>query len=266
MLNDRSFKLIVRNVGRPRNYASLIQAAVIFERPLAFMPRYFLGSGDYPCNVRVRTPIGPQSVKLYNSHDAITVHEIFCREDYRCSTPPKVIVDLGSNIGVSALYFLTRSSSSFCELYEPDPRNHPKLLSNIQRFSDRFVLHRNAVADTEGVLPFACEPTGRYGSLNIKSVGTDTRWQEGIEEISVQVEHINTVLDRAIGRHGVVDLLKIDTEGSELATLRAIDPSLLTHIRNIAIEWADGDISLDGFNVSSSCDVIRFSKMATVQL
>jgi hypothetical protein len=56
----------------------------------------------------------------------------------------------------------------------------------------------------------------------------------------------------------MIDLLKIDTEGSELATLHAIDPSLLEHIRHIVIEWPDRDLKLDGFSVSSSCNAIMF--------
>ena len=141
MLNNRSFKLIARNVTRPSNYVALARTCRVYERPLTAASRYFLGSGDYPCSVQVRTPIGPRSVTLFNSHDAMTLHEIFCREDYRCPSPPQVVVDLGSNIGVSALYFLTRSQSTYCELYEPDPRNLPKLLQNLRDYRGRFALH-----------------------------------------------------------------------------------------------------------------------------
>lgn len=255
MLNDRSLKMIADNVARPSNYVALVRAARVYERPLASTARYFMGRGNYPCSVRLRTPIGPQSVTLFNSHDRITVHEIFCREDYRCPSPPQVVIDLGSNIGVSALYFLTRSPSTYCELYEPDPRNFPKLLRNIQAYSGRFTLRQAAVADVEGILPFAREPTGRYGTLDPNSYLWNR--QRG-EEINVRVEHVNTVLEQAIFRHGIIDLLKIDTEGSELATLRAIDPSLLGHIRRIVIEWPDHDVKLNGFHMSSSCNAITF--------
>src|SRR5690348_12758294 len=147
MLNDRSFKLITKNVMRSTNYVALARAARVYERPLKSAARYFMGSGDYPCSVRVRTPLGLQSLNLFGSHDAVTVHEIFCREDYQCPSPPQVVIDLGSNIGVSALYFLTRSPFTYCELYEPDPRNFPKLLQNIQGYSERCVVHQRAVAD-----------------------------------------------------------------------------------------------------------------------
>lgn len=254
MLNDRPLWLIRRNVLRPRNYTALVRMSRVYEHPVASASRYFLGRGTYPCLVRVRTPTGIQPIILFNSQDAITVHEIFCRGDYSCPTPPQVVVDLGSNIGVSALYFLTLTSSTYCELYEPDPRNIPKLMSNLQAFDGRFTLHEAAVADREGILSFTREPTGRYGSLeNHLPNAANT------ERIDVRVEHINNVLRRALSQHGKVDLLKVDTEGSELATLRAIEPELRARIRNIVIEWSDHTVKLDGFDASSSCDAIMFS-------
>lgn len=259
MLNDRSFNLIIRNVVQPRNYAALARVGWVYERPFAGISRYFFGGGRYPYSMRVRTPTGLHPVTLFGSQDAITMYEIFCREDYRCPSPPRVVVDLGANIGISALYFLTRSRAVYCELYEPDPRNLPKLLHNLRGYSGRFVIHETAVADREGVLPFRREPTGRYGRLETDSwvwnnpAGMDT------EIINVRVEHVNTVLDQAISRHGVIDLLKIDTEGSELATLLAIEPTLRANVRCIIIECFEHNVKLDGFSASSSCDTITFT-------
>jgi FkbM family methyltransferase len=278
MLNDRSIWLIARNVARPVNYLALARLGRVYDRPLAAAARYFFGSGEYPITVRVRTPIGIRPVTLYNGQDAITLHEIFCREDYRCPSPPKIVVDLGSNIGISALYFLTRSPETFCELYEPDPHNVSKLLTNLENFNGRFTLHEVAVADREGFFPFSRESTGRYGRIDAHAEGpdelgssegaNDTQGSPEVrrERILVRVNHVNTVLDEAISRHGVVDLLKIDTEGSELATVMSIDRELLSRVRHIVIEWFDAGVKLNGFSASSSCDTIMFSNMATVGL
>jgi FkbM family methyltransferase len=267
VLNDRPAWLIARNVIRPSNYLALARIPRVYERPLPAAAGYFLGSGTYPCSVRVRTPAGPISVMLFNSHDAVTVHEIFCRQDYRCPAPPRLVVDLGSNIGISALYFLTRSQTAYCELYEPDPRNVSRLLINLEQFDGRFELHEHAVADRQGVLPFVREPTGRYGSLDASVSGPAgdptvsppaSPTVPGHDVINVDVEHINTVLDRAITRHGEIDLLKVDTEGSELATVMAIEANMRKHIRRIVIESFERGINLDGFDASWSCDTITF--------
>jgi FkbM family methyltransferase len=256
MLNNRSIKMILRNMMRPSNYIALVRAVQVYEQPFATASRYFFGRGEYPCSVRVRTPIGRQDITLFNSHDAITLHEIFCRGDYRCPSP-KVVIDIGANIGISALYFLTRSRSTYCELYEPDPHNLEKLLRNLKDHEGRFTVHKAAVADRKGVLAFTREPTGRYGTLETDS----WLWNRssGTERIRVQVEHINTVLNDAMARHGMIDLLKIDSEGSELKTLLAIDPAPRAHIRHIVIEWSDHRIDLEGFRASPTCDTIMFS-------
>lgn len=272
MLNDRSRRLIARNVFRPSNYYALAHMLHVYERPLLAADRYFFGHGVYPCAVQVRTPMGTQGLTLFNNQDAITLHEIFCREDYRCSPSPEIVVDIGSNIGISALYFLTRSPSVYCELFEPDPRNISSLLVNLDRFGSRFVLHEMAVADRQGILSFKREPTGRYGSIDLTTQSSpdnsDTQERaeyqhppqdSGQDRILVRVEHVNTVLDGVISRHGRIDLLKIDTEGSELATLLAIDHQLLSRIRHIVIEWPYSRVKLDGFDASFSCDTIMFS-------
>jgi len=263
MLNDRSLSFIARNAIRPSNYKALARMSRVYEEPVVAASRYFLGRGEYPCTIRLRTPTGLQSATLFNSHDAITVHEIFCRGDYRCPSPPQVIVDLGSNIGISALFFLTNSPTAYCELYEPDPRNLSRLSRNLAEFDGRFTLHETAVADREGICSFTREPYGRYGRLEAPTTET-SRSSEAVktDQIEVRVEHVNTVLDRAMSDHGAVDLLKIDTEGSELATLQAIDPGLRARIHHIVIEWADRRVRLDGFKAASCCNTIMFSNEA----
>lgn len=254
MLNGRPLSLISRNVLAPSNYIALTRAVRVYDQPLQALSRYIVGRGSYPCSVRLETAIGPQTITLFCSHDAITVHEIFCRRDYWFAVPAKVVVDVGSNIGISALYFMTRSPDAYCELYEPDPRNIDKLRSNLASFADRFTLHETAIADREGALPFSREPTGRYGGLD------PAEWvRTQSDVVTVRVEHINTALERALSRSGTVDLLKIDTEGSELATVRAIDPQLRRRVRHIVIESQDHQIEIDGFRTDSQCDAVRFT-------
>jgi FkbM family methyltransferase len=254
LLNGRPLSLVSRNLFAPSNYIALARAVRVYDEPLQAVSRYFLGRGSYPCSVRLQTSAGPQTVTLFCSHDAITVHEIFCRRDYWFGVPPKVVVDVGSNIGISALYFLTRSPEAYCDLYEPDPRNIDKLRSNLEPFSGRFTLHQTAIADREGALPFSREPTGRYGSLDPEP------WvRTKADVVTVKVEHINTALERALSRAGTIDLLKIDTEGSELATVQAIDSGLRQRIRHIVIESHDHRVDIDGFRTDSQCDAVRFT-------
>jgi FkbM family methyltransferase len=156
----------------------------------------------------------------------LTVNEIFCRLDYKAAENIKVAVDLGSNIGLSALYFLSRNDESQCYLYEPDKRNIEKLRMNLRDFSGRYLLCENAVSNESGQLEFGIEPTGRYGGIGIKSE----------EKIVVDCLEINDVLESVLAEHEFIDILKIDTEGVEIDTVGAIGSDSLRRIKRIYLE------------------------------
>jgi FkbM family methyltransferase len=212
--------------------------------------RYFTARGEYPYRCEIRTPDGVVAPTLFSHQDMITVNEVFCREDYRIGPDVEVVVDLGSNIGISALYFLTRSPKSRVWLYEPVPRNVERLRTNLAPFEGRWQLDEVAVADRDGDARFAVEPTGRYGSLGLGQS----------DSIQVRVRHINSVLQEVLNQEARIDLLKIDTEGSEARTLRAASPELLARVGIIYVEDTQRLVdSLSGFNTSRRCSVLRLA-------
>lgn len=191
------------------------------------LARYLSGKGEYPATVPIRTPAGLIRPKLYSYYDLLTLNEIFFREDYSAKRSDRVIVDIGSNIGISALYFLTQSPTSHCYLFEPDPRNVERLKENLGGFTERVTLSDSAVADQTGIVRFGLDVTsGRYGGINV-DFGNFT---------TVQCLHINQVLSNVLTERPHIDILKIDTEGAEIPTVAAIDEMYLPKIRKIYIE------------------------------
>jgi FkbM family methyltransferase len=226
MLGGRPPRLIVQSIVEPDQYRAL--AAMLWRYP-AFprvAKRYFLGGGDYPFACQIRTPTGVVAPLVYSHHDIFTVHEIFAREDYRAGDDLRVAVDIGSNIGISALYLLTRNRTSRCYLYEPVPRNVDRLRANLVGYEDRYELQQAAVAATGGPVDFTVEPTGRYGGIGVS----------GPEQIRVRCDAVTDVIDAILDREGSIDLLKIDSEGAELETVNAIKPEQLARIRTIVFE------------------------------
>jgi FkbM family methyltransferase len=211
---------------KPRHYVALARALRVYERPFSDMKRYLLVKGTYPYRCKVRTPCGPVAPLLHHPHDMITVHEIFCREDYKTTAAARVVVDVGSNIGISALYFLTRHPDVRCYLYEPVPENVTKLEANLAAFRGRYELEQVAVADRAGTVSFGVEESGRYGGIGVKTGRT----------LEVGCRHVNDVLASVLAEHGRIDVLKIDTEGAEPATVRSIGPDLLRRIALIYYE------------------------------
>jgi FkbM family methyltransferase len=207
-----------------------------FEQPGQALRRYVLDDGAYPWAPTLRTPLGARQVTLYSSHDLRTVNEVFCRRDYG-DGGSKVVVDLGANIGISALFFLTRRVDATVYCYEPDPRNATRLRSNLERFANRYCLTEAAVSVSSGRAAFVQEQTGRYSGLAEFSTRT------GIE-IEVECREIGKVLGEVLAIEDHIDLLKIDTEGNEAELVAAIPAEQLTLIREIYWETneADGQI------------------------
>jgi len=254
ILGGRPVGFIARNAVQPRNYAALANMVRRYPRPVDAARRYFLARGSYPVRFPVRTPAGTMRPTLWSYHDMITLQEMFCREDYGVrGGAPRTVVDIGSNIGLSALYFLTRGPQVRCHLYEPVPRNVERLHENLAAFEDRFELEQVAVADFDGEATFGVEDTGRYGGLGVVLPDTER----------VRCRNINAVLEDVLAAADRIDVLKIDVEGHEATLVEAIRPDLLARIELIYAETVDVEIRTpDGFEATAACDTVRLRNVA----
>ena len=227
----------------------------VYERPAEAARRYFTGRGDYPWSPGVRTPAGVVRPTLHSHHDLLTVNEVFCRRDYAAGPKTRTVVDVGSNIGISALYFLTRNPTVRVRCLEPVPRNVERLRENLAGFTGRFTVEEAAVDAAGGEADFGDESSGRYGGLGVAAERT----------IRVQVRPIAEVLDEALAQADTIDVLKIDTEGAELRTVAAIPADLLERVRTIYFESVEPDAQVphaDRFAVHRACDTVRMVNRA----
>jgi FkbM family methyltransferase len=213
-----------------RHYRAAVNIIRTFPQPLTTLARYLTNRGTYPWTIELRTPIGRCPVTMYSSHDLLTVNEIFARQDYGDGDGVVVVVDFGANIGISALYFLTRRTTSRVHCFEPDPRNADRLRQNLTGFEDRYVLSEAAVAVVGGRATFMREETGRYGHLIQAGDRPNTT------PLEVEVMAAVAVLDEVIDQEGHIDLLKIDTEGNEDAIVAAIPHGTMARIGHVYFE------------------------------
>ncbi|MDP8241051.1 MAG: FkbM family methyltransferase [Candidatus Hatepunaea meridiana] len=226
MMGKRNLKQIVKAIIGRQHYIALINMVRNYPEFPSILFRYITGRGSYPYQIEIRTPAGMILPTLYSHHDLLTVNEIFCRCDYIADKNIKTVVDLGSNIGISALYWLTRNSYSKCYLYEPDERNTAKLKENLAGYEDRYILSEKAVSYESGKLEFGIESTGRYGGIGVETGSM----------ITVDCLDINDVIAKVINKERVIDVLKIDTEGVEVKTVEAINLKLAERIKIIYLE------------------------------
>jgi FkbM family methyltransferase len=225
-IGNRKFGQFLKAITDKRHYAAFLKMARICPDFFDVFIRYFLGKGGYPYAVKIKTPLGIVSPVLFSYYDMLTVNEIFCRLDYGNDRQAKVVVDFGSNIGISALYFLTRNSDSKCYLFEPVSENTKRLADNLHDFKERFFLSEVAVGTENGVKKFGVEEFGRCGGL-LRETGS---------YIKVRCEDVNDILKNILVKEQSIDILKIDTEGNELDIVRAIEKKLLSKIKVIYFE------------------------------
>lgn len=253
ILGGRPLGFVLRNATETRNYAALGNMVRRFPQPRDAAMRYLTGRGDYPVQMPVRTPRGTLRPTLWSPDDMITLNEMFCREDYRVRRPPPMVVDIGSNIGLSALYFLSRGHGVRCHLYEPVPRNVERLRQNLAGLEDAYEVEQTAVGDFAGEATFGLEDTGRYGGLGVDLPDTTT----------VPVVHIDTVLERALAVAATISVLKLDVEGHEDKLLAAARPDLLARVQTIYAEAFDIEVAVpDGFVGSEACATMRMRNLA----
>lgn len=225
-VGKRNFSQLLKAITEKQHYIALLNMFSVYPNFSNAFIRYFFGKGYYPCKIKVRTPLGTVSPNINSYYDILTVNEIFCRKDYKADKNIKIILDLGSNIGISALYFLTRNNFSKCYLFEPVPENILRLKENLKEFQGRYELEEAAVCDGEGIKKFGLDPLGRCGGL----------LRESEKYISVKCVNINDVLKKIIEKEKQIDILKIDTEGNELNIVRAIQKEFFKKIIKIFIE------------------------------
>jgi FkbM family methyltransferase len=235
LLGNRPAGNVARAFLDLRYYVALWRMIRESRRPVDFFRRYVVGAGAYPHTCGIRTPIGEIRPTLYSSHDALTMNEVFFRRDYDAPAGVRTVVDIGSNIGLSALYFLTRNTEVRVYLFEPDPMNAERLVRNLTGFEDRYKFRQEAVGVEDGLFDFGVEETGRYGGIGVETG----------RSIQVHCREVNSVLEEIVEAERHIDILKVDTEGLESRTVKAVRPDLLKRIDRIYFEAPEGPVIVD---------------------
>ncbi|HEU4778887.1 MAG TPA: FkbM family methyltransferase [Steroidobacteraceae bacterium] len=150
-------------IRNSHNWTALYRALWVFANPVQFAWSVLRRSA--PASVRLRTPTGTVTLNLRNFESLKTAFSVFCREDYRTETDRSfVFLDVGANVGISAVYFLTRNGRNTVRCYEPDSANLEFLTANLDAFGARATVHAMAVGTTTGTVTLYCSEDGKYTS------------------------------------------------------------------------------------------------------
>jgi FkbM family methyltransferase len=137
------------------------------------------------------------------------------------------ILDLGSNIGCTALWFSLLAHHPIIACVEADPRNVPILIENLQRNQVKHRVFHCAVAAAPGIAEFSFGAHTACGTL------ANTGMHGHAKKTSVPLKTIPALLDEMAWDE--VDLVKMDIEGTELELFQT-GGAWLQRVKRIVME------------------------------
>ncbi|MEO7403533.1 MAG: FkbM family methyltransferase [Burkholderiales bacterium] len=143
---------------------------------------------------------------------------------------PRVIYDIGGNIGLTSIYFANRFPEANIHVFEPVPANYQLLQNNIAPYP-RVRAHQVALGASDGELDM-------FGSDNANNFGGFSFFDKGVDRTK-RTTVVQCHAQRYIDKHCLPqpDLIKIDTEGAEHAILSSLDAELLARV-----QWIIGEL------------------------
>jgi FkbM family methyltransferase len=176
----------------------------------------------YPVTVGI-DPVSDEFV-----FDQLFVHHEYADVSARVKDP-RVVLDLGANVGYASALFACRYQEARLLAVEPDSRNFELCCHNLKPYGDRIKVLKGAVWSRCSRLAFS----HKLGD----GMGTQVVVAERESDAEVIAWDVTTLLD--IAEAEIADLVKIDIEGSE-AELFGVDAGRwLPRVRNICIELHD---------------------------
>jgi FkbM family methyltransferase len=192
-----------------------------FQRISWLQEKMLKHQDDTKCKVIVLGPVTihyKRPYELLHSYKEIFENEIYAFESTQSSP---LIVDCGSNIGLSVLYFKKIYPNSRIISFEPDEGNHLLLQRNLKANHLHDVeVNKSAVWNSNGNIAFTTAET-EGSHISTDEAGT-----------LVQAERLNGLLEH----YDEVDFLKMDIEGAEWQVIN--DCALnLYKVKNLFLEY-----------------------------
>lgn len=161
-----------------------------------------------PVAVRLRGPEGPRRFVLPDSAGMRMLEEVFVFKEYEVplAYAPRRIVDLGSNLGATILFFATRHPGAEIVGVEASPSLFRLLRANVGDLPNVTLVHAAVSASSEPVQFFE-----GYASWQGSTRPSD--WVDAEHAVWVDPVHLDELLGPG------ADVLKIDIEGAEFEVL-----------------------------------------------
>ena len=139
------------------------------------------------------------------------------------------VLDIGANVGVTALYFSQMFPNARIYAFEPVAENFAVLQKNIASCARiRGCNFGLGAADAELEM-FASDNPSNFGGFSLHAAGSDTS-----RKLRIRVRHAASALkELSVDK---VDVIKIDTEGAEYDILTSLPQEILSRAKYIVGE------------------------------
>lgn len=158
---------------------------------------------------------------LKNQLDFDLLHDTFIMEEYKVDgiKSPRVIFDLGSNIGATVIFFKLLYPDAVVYAFEPDPQNIRALEKNVSQFGESvIVIEKAIVAESAESVTFYQANKHHWSSSTVAR-------PEATKQVTVGA----ITLLEAMSEFGVdsIDVCKFDIEGGEYEVFRKLQTKAL---------------------------------------
>lgn len=165
------------------------------------------------------------------SSDIHTYKQIFIDKEYEflAIKQPRIIIDAGANIGLSAVYFSQKFPKAKIIAIEPESENFKMLLKNTQPY-ENIIPIQAALWHKSEKIELVDAGFGEWGFMTNEKSDFNTK-AELVDALT-----INDIMER----FGIdeVDILKIDIEGAEKEVFGS-SGSWITKVNSIIVELHD---------------------------
>lgn len=200
---------------------------------------------------------------LKEGYYSFLIREVLVKEAYNIHlTQPTVVFDIGTNIGLTALYFAYQPLVKKVYGFEP-------FAETVQAAKDNFALNPDAAHKIElfnyGLLDIDEQQTVEFSFeasqlASVKELAADVSHNYALKNTTIQLKKASSVLPILLEKHPKEQkVLKVDCEGSEYEIFEDLDKAnLIQAFDFIMLEWHNkGDRSL--LNLLEKCGFKAFS-------
>lgn len=160
--------------------------------------------------------------------DAAIFEQVLCEgSEYRLpgDVEPKVIFDVGANIGAAAVYFAARYPQAKVYCFEPLPENVELLRRNVAPFGDRVMVVPAGLGESAGSFEYRrSDDPANFGGGTFHNVGC-------APGATIQLPVTTLATFCKDNRIDQIDVVKIDTEGAERSVLAGMPADLLAKVQ-----------------------------------